>query len=261
MPFGIEGPRATQWQAQGWWRGTPVLTLPPPNTHLVVLAAHPDDETLGVGGLLHAASQRQLPITVLIASDGEASHPNSPSHQPGELSRIRQRETAAAMDVLAPAATLRHLHLPDGHLTEHQPALVDALEQAVGIDTDTWLLSTWLDDGHPDHAAAARAARMVAAHRSATRLFEYPIWFWHLADPEDSPPAFVNVVHRFDLTPSDRRARADALAQYPSQTHPLSDQPGDEAVLPGRFLAHFDRDCDFLLPMTITGRNSDPGGQ
>ena len=69
-------------------------------------------------------------------------------------------------------------------------------------------------------AAAALAARAVAGRRIRTRLFEYPIWFWHIADPDQVPPAFVPAVHRFELSPVDRKAGAEARRQDPKPDRP-----------------------------------------
>ena len=44
-------------------------------TRLVVCAAHPDDEVLGVGGLLALLAAAGAQLHLLAATDGEASHP------------------------------------------------------------------------------------------------------------------------------------------------------------------------------------------
>src|ERR1700731_2508358 len=44
---------------------------------IVVVAPHPDDETLGCGGLIALASQLGRNIQVVFISDGVGSHPNS----------------------------------------------------------------------------------------------------------------------------------------------------------------------------------------
>ena len=94
---------------------------------LLVLAAHPDDETLGVAGLVHTVAQRGIPIRVVIATDGENSHPDSPTHTPADLAARRQTEVRDALSVVAPTATLRLLHLPDGTLGDHEDDLTAAL--------------------------------------------------------------------------------------------------------------------------------------
>ncbi|HEX3705667.1 MAG TPA: PIG-L family deacetylase, partial [Mycobacteriales bacterium] len=41
----------------------------------VVVAAHPDDEVLGAGGLMMKLARMGCPMVVVWATDGEASHP------------------------------------------------------------------------------------------------------------------------------------------------------------------------------------------
>jgi hypothetical protein len=59
---------------------------------LVVVAAHPDDETLGAGGLIVEAGRRGIPVTVVVATAGEASHPRSTTVSPQALADRRAQE-------------------------------------------------------------------------------------------------------------------------------------------------------------------------
>jgi LmbE family N-acetylglucosaminyl deacetylase len=225
-----------------------LIGLPPASTHIVVLAAHPDDETLGVGGLLAAATRAGHTVTVLVASDGRGSHPTSPTHSPAQLSNIRRVEAVTALAELAPSARLQFLDHPDGELSAYVDQIAEAVTDAIGDDRqDSWLLSTWLHDGHPDHAACARATRSVAAQRERTRLFEYPIWYWHIGTPTKPPAELATGMRLFGFDGEDAIRRARALASYRSQIGSLSDEIGDEAVLPPGVLAHFDRPQDVLL--------------
>ncbi|MEO7260174.1 MAG: bifunctional PIG-L family deacetylase/class I SAM-dependent methyltransferase [Jatrophihabitantaceae bacterium] len=242
-----QGIAASRWRAEPWWDAVLPVGLPPAGTRLVVLAAHPDDETLGVGGLLHAAARAGLDVGVVVASDGRASHPGSPSHSPDQLAARRRRELADAVGRLAPRAWIVELGLPDGELGTHVGDIATNLARILGADTDCWLLSTWRSDGHPDHTACGLAAQQVAAVRSRTRWWEYPVWLWHAGDPVALGDQLARDVRRFDLDLADQQARAQALAAYRSQVAPLSSAPGDEAVLPPAVLAHVDRDRDLLV--------------
>ncbi len=84
---------------------------------LVVTAAHPDDESLGAGGLVSRAVRLGVQVIVLVASAGEASHPDSPTHSPEQLARVRRRELREAVASLAPAGQVDVLDLPDGRLS------------------------------------------------------------------------------------------------------------------------------------------------
>src|SRR5205823_5271974 len=74
------------------------LGRPAAGDRLVVVAAHPDDETLGAGGLIAGAHRAGAVITVIVATDGEASHPNSPTHSSAELATTRRGEVQAAIE-------------------------------------------------------------------------------------------------------------------------------------------------------------------
>ena len=61
----------------------------------IVLAAHPDDESLGAGGLMARLRGLGARVTVLLCTAGEASHPDSPTTTPEQLASL---ETAVAAD-------------------------------------------------------------------------------------------------------------------------------------------------------------------
>ncbi|MCS5719154.1 PIG-L family deacetylase [Herbiconiux sp. CPCC 205763] len=100
--------------------------------HLVVVAAHPDDETLGAAGLVARAGASGARVTVIVATSGEGSHPDAPDL--GELARRREDETRCALAEVDPGATVHFLRLPDGRLSEHRFALAQAIAEVVGPD-------------------------------------------------------------------------------------------------------------------------------
>lgn len=224
------------WRASDRVAALPVLTPRP--VHLTVLAAHPDDETLGAGGLIAAVARLGGTVEVVVVTDGEASHPASPTYDEPALRALRRTELPAAMARLDPAATVRWLAVPDGCVTESADLVTRQLEAAPSSG-DHWIAAPWRADGHPDHdtlgVVAARLAR-----RSGATLLEYPIWFWHWGD--DSSNDFPwPAARRLVLTDADRSAKAAAVRAHHSQIAPLSDQPGDEAILPAAVLAYFQR--------------------
>ena len=248
------------WRDAGWFDGARPLSLTEPD-RLLVLAAHPDDESLGAGGLIATLAGRGVAVTVLVASNGEASHPRSPSHQPDDLAAIRRVEVAAAVRALAPAATVRVLDLPDGDLANHRNSLEEALleEMMRAEPTDpqatastTWLVAPWRRDGHPDHTAAGEAAELVAA-RTGARLLEYPVWAWHWATPTDAvwPAADAeSALFGVGLDADARTRKALAMAAHLSQVEPLSADPGDEAIVQPGFAAHFERGYELFIGRT-----------
>jgi hypothetical protein len=80
----------------------------------IVIAPHPDDESLACGGLIAHACEQGLRAKVVIVSDGAGSHPNSKAYPPDRLSALREDEAkqAGAELGLRPEDML-FLRLPD----------------------------------------------------------------------------------------------------------------------------------------------------
>ncbi|MFI5496345.1 PIG-L deacetylase family protein [Actinoplanes sp. NPDC051859] len=222
------------WPTIGQW---PQLPLDVPGRPLVV-APHPDDEILGVAGLMAVWGTADLAAV----TDGEASHPGSTVHSQVELAAIRRAETDEALRRLGidPIAVHRLGHA-DGGIDE---ALLT--EQLTGLLTPgRWCLVTWRGDGHPDHEKAGRAAARACAVTGA-RLLEYPIWTWHWAYPDD-PSVPWQRARRIDLPPAARAAKAAAIQAFRSQIAPLGPAEADAAILPPHVVARFLRPFEVVF--------------
>lgn len=228
---------------------------------VVVLAAHPDDETLGAGGLISRLAARALPMTVLLASAGEASHPDSPTHDAGRLAELRRAEVRDALARIAPRADLVLLDIPDGALRDQREELSRRLMRLVEAEParHTLLVAPWAGDGHRDHRVAGEVARDVA-DASGALLLEYPIWMWHWGQPAHDAIPWAQMV-RLDLTADERAAKQRALDAHRSQTRPLSDAPGDEALLGAEMQRHFDRDVEVFVRRPGRDRSENTDGQ
>ncbi|WFE39305.1 PIG-L family deacetylase [Micromonospora sp. WMMD998] len=222
------------WPAPAAW---PALALDDPvrSTPPLVVAPHPDDEVLGVGGLVAMLAEGPG-AEIAVVTDGEASHPGSTVHSRAELAAIRRAETVTACGLLgvAPAA-IEHLGHPDGGVDE--AALTDAL--TARLAPGRWCVTTWRGDGHPDHEAVGRAAA-AACRRTGAMLLEFPVWTWHWAEP-DEPDVPWHRARRIDLTGAARAAKRDAIDAFHSQVRPLGPDPADAAILPPHVLARFAR--------------------
>ncbi|MDT0183057.1 bifunctional PIG-L family deacetylase/class I SAM-dependent methyltransferase [Microbacterium sp. ARD31] len=219
-----------------------------PVDHLVVVAAHPDDETLGAGGLMRTVHRAGGRVTVVVATDGDRSHPDSPTHTPARLAALRRAEVTAAVQHLAPGATLVFAGLPDGGLEDRRDDLAARVAAELEVRGDhggdrAVVAAPWSGDGHRDHRIVAEVVSDVCAGRAALHL-GYPIWLWHWGAPDDLPWESARGVR---LDADARGAKAAALALHVSQTEPLSDAPGDEPILHDRALEHFDRDVEVFV--------------
>lgn len=230
------------WQA-AWLSDLPTLDPPRQHDSLLILVAHPDDETLGAGGLIASAAAAGASVTIVIASDGEASHPRSRTHAPAQLAEVRRNEVTAASARLHPDAQLVFLGLPDSDLAAHVDEItLRVARHAAGASL---LATTWAGDRHPDHAACAEAGARIA---KATGLehWQFPIWAWHWGTPE-SPELPRARLRRLSLDEHAAAAKREAITAHRSQHSPLSSEPGDEALLSGSMLEHFRRGYEVFV--------------
>ncbi|WP_285241969.1 PIG-L family deacetylase [Arthrobacter sp. G.S.26] len=226
-------------------------------TRFVVLAAHPDDETLGAGGLMATLPALGAEVEVLLCTAGEGSHPGSPTHSPEQLSALRIAEFGAALTELGLAGRWSFLGLPDRGLGAYSGTIAAAIRDAAhGGGTrpeDVVLVAPFRSDGHADHDALGEAAAAVAA-AEGFGLLEYPIWYWHWATP--AQPTW-RAWHQLQLAPAAAEAKTRAMAAHATQVRPLSPAEGDETLLDADFLAHFDRPFEVFAwtpPTPVGGR-------
>jgi LmbE family N-acetylglucosaminyl deacetylase len=224
----------------------------------VIIAAHPDDEVLGVGGIMSMLAAAGARLRLVAVTDGEASHPDGESSHPdgesshpavAELAARRVAETAAALQALgADAAEVVRLQLPDTGLACREDELTALLRDlSSGFDI---CLAPWEHDGHADHEAVGRSARAARSARPARlagqRLAFYPVWAWHWAFPGDQRVPWRDAL-RVPLPPAAAAAKCTAIRCFASQ---LEARPaGRGPVLTAGMLAHFGRAAEVLFPV------------
>jgi LmbE family N-acetylglucosaminyl deacetylase len=232
------------WQAA--LRAHPPRPLDPARMgRLVVVSAHPDDETLAVGGLMRAVHAAGGEVELVVATDGEAAFPVLDSRGRADLRRVRRRELDDALRTLGLGSVRVHrLAMPDSALDAD--TLADALRPLLA-DADA-VLAPWSADPHPDHAAAGHAAG-AAAPVTAT-VWAYPIWFWPWRRPDD--PA-IPWAHAFAHALDDeaRAVKREAVACFGSQLRPGPD--GEVEILPPAVLEHFDTTSEVVFRSPRTG--------
>ena len=130
----------------------PLVGLPGFRSVLVV-APHPDDESVGAGGTIRLLADAGASVTVLFATSGEATI-GAPD-EPEEVSSRRRSEAMAACRLLG--ATPRFLDHPDGGLSAATESLAREMGAAVGELRPEAVFLPWFADGHPDHEACTVA--------------------------------------------------------------------------------------------------------
>jgi len=201
---------------------------------LVVVAPHPDDETLGAALPLRAAHRLGLPATIICLTDGAASHPRSRVWPPARMAARRADELARAVACLAPGARIVRLGRPDGALrSDGAAAGRTARRIAAEVPTGALVLAAWGGDPHADHRAGARLVRAALARRRDAALWFYPIWGRFSGAP--APARLV----RLAAEAEDAAAKRAALAAHATQMSPLVPDDPDGFVMAEAHQRHF----------------------
>ena len=244
--LGAPGTPEADWRASGVLEAVAVAEAAAvaPGGRAVVVAPHPDDEVLGVGGLLATWAGLGVPVLVVAVTDGEGSHPGSPTLDPDELAVRRRTERHDALGRLGlGAATVVRLELPDGGVADAEDALTERL--AGILAPGDLCLSPRPDDGHPDHDAVARACRRAGSTARGVRHAHFAVWWWHWARPDTDSGDWGNAT-RVVLTERALAAKRAAIGDFVTQVSALSDDPHDAVVLPPAVLDRLRREFEVL---------------
>ncbi len=218
----------------------------------VVVAPHPDDESLGCGGTIALLRKAGLPVHVIFVSDGTLSHPNSKKYPAEKLRQLRESEALKALKILNVAADdasfmrLKDRSVPNPGEPNFEPAVQQILQILQPLQPDT-ILVTWKKDPHPDHRAAWQIVNSAALRLKKTpRILQYLIWIWELGKNDD---LIVNQLHNFYF--SDIKTVFDlkkqAIAAHISQVSSLIDDDPEGFILSPEILAHFDHSDELFI--------------
>ncbi|UXX96721.1 PIG-L family deacetylase [Streptomyces sp. AD2-2] len=239
----IDGPGTDEkdWHAARLPDRLPRLDLP--EGPVVVVAAHPDDEVLGLGGTMAALVGAGAAVHTICLTDGEASHGDADTKARDTLAALRRRELTAALNELGPLPTPLHTGFPDMALDRYEDEATAVIAGLLS-ETDARLcLAPWDGDLHSDHEAAGRAARR-ACRATGTTLWSFPVWTWHWARPDD-PRVPWRRAGVLPLTPVALGRKRAALARFASQLEARG--PGVPPVLPPDELAHHTRAFETVI--------------
>ncbi len=195
------------------------IAIPP--LDILVIATHPDDGEIGVGGTLARASRAGLRTGILDLTNGEPTPHGSPE--------LRARETQAASEALG-LTWRKNLGLPNRSVE----ATLESRRTLAGVLRTVqprYIFAPYWDDSHPDHIAASRLCEDARfwAKLSRSDLAGEPFWpprmfyYWSVHLRIHPKPAFVlDISDAID-------AKMQALAAYKSQfvtgrptTHPTA---------------------------------------
>jgi LmbE family N-acetylglucosaminyl deacetylase len=193
------------------------VTLQMTKRSCLVLAPHPDDETLGCGAMIMRKLAAGATVTVVIAADGRYAYPSC-NLSVEALIEIREEEARRACAILGLSnESITFLRFEDLRLADHRELLRDRLSHLIDMIRPEEIFVSSVIDNHPDHRVLAELARELTQTRwdRVPMLYEYPIWFWN---PRIwRVRGLLDLRPRFVRTEEFRTLKHEAIAAYRSQ--------------------------------------------
>jgi N-acetylglucosamine malate deacetylase 2 len=201
---------------------------------VVVVAAHPDDETVGAGSLL---LRLQHPVIVTV-TDGAPRNP-ADAQRAGcstreEYAALRHRELLDALDIAGiPAGQTRSVGIVDQEASLEMAYLTLKLVDILRELRPSFLLTHPYEGGHPDHDATAFAVHAACARvPSPPSVFEFTSY--HAAEPHRDDEAVLETGRFLGdhgetivLSKEAFQRKSQMVECYGSQLHMLRNFPLD----------------------------------
>jgi LmbE family N-acetylglucosaminyl deacetylase len=202
------------------------------NRSVMVVAAHPDDETIGAGGLL----QRLRHAYVVTVTDGSPRHPADAARagcaSREDYARLRRDELIGALGLAGISGDrARPLNLVDQEASVEMAYLTMRLTDVLRELRPAAILTHAYEGGHPDHDATAFAVHAACARVSnPPEVFEFT--GYHAA-PENGGAVLevgtflpdLDQPETVTLSDGARTLKSDMISCFASQLHTLQNFP------------------------------------
>ncbi|TQI71416.1 LmbE family N-acetylglucosaminyl deacetylase [Gramella sp. Hel_I_59] len=200
---------------------------------VIIVAPHPDDESLGCGGLIAHLATQNAEVSVLFLTNGDASHPNSSKFPQNKLGKLRKSEAINACKILGvKEKNLIFLNASDGKLAEkfkNDDSVVNELKELFQQKEPDTIFAPWRRDHHIDHIAAYNLINKAAESLEST-IVEYPIWLWKKGESADWPAEDEVLTFRLKID-SVKEIKKAAIQAHISQTTNLIDDDPEGFIL------------------------------
>lgn len=207
----------------------------------LVVAPHPDDESLGCGGVIALLRKYGLEVSILVLSDGTLSHPNSKKFPKEKLRDLRENELIEAAGILGvKIENITFLRFQDRSLPDKNSAnfamAIRKIEKVLKTKNPQTIFVPWRRDPHPDHRATFQLIDAVKNENQT--IIEFPIWLYELAASDDAPLKSEVSAFRLD-TSSVIETKQKAICAHLSQVSDLIDDDPDGFRLSAETLQNF----------------------
>lgn len=166
--------------------------------NVIVIAPHPDDESIGCGGTICLHTDRGDRVTTVFLTSGEMGL-TRPTEE--EAKRVRESEAESAAEILG-LAEISFLRFPDGYLSVHIAEAARSLRAIFEREMPQLIYLPHDCESHPDHAMTALIVRGALDGSVRPSLISYEVWtplyeYNHVQDISTSMARKLRAIRRY----------------------------------------------------------------
>lgn len=151
------------------------------NDRILVLAPHPDDETLGCGGIISYFKSINIKVHVVLFTNGEKGGRQK------NIADIRRAEFIEACNIIG-VDYMYFLNYVDGELSTKKECLEAEIEKMVSHIQPHFIFSPYILDASNDHSIVTEVTKKVVKNKIS--LFMYEVW-----TPILYPDFYIDITH------------------------------------------------------------------
>jgi len=223
----------------------------------LILAPHPDDESLACGGLIQSLLQKGCDVRVILTTDGSRSH-HSVTYPADRLAKLRYTEMISALSFLGLSQDkLSGYQSQDSAMPAKGEDGFEALSEKLHADLSSFLpqliLVPYELDPHRDHRATFQL--LLAALKNVPdykpTIWEYPIWLYENATESDIPQLEEGELKSLEVN-DHLQQKKKAIHAHQSQTTQLIDDDPEGFILTEEMIGNFLTGKEYFMQRTKT---------
>lgn len=145
---------------------------------IIIIAPHPDDESLGCGGLIARLCAENNPPHIAVLTGGGGSLRERSDISETEVVNARRKLTLDSANQLGlPKGNIHFFDFKDGDIGAHSESEMSRLRIMINDLSPDNILVPHNGEGWPDHLAARDIGIELAPENAS--VWEYCVWMWY----------------------------------------------------------------------------------
>lgn len=176
---------------------------------LVLILAHPDDESFAYAGLIQRAIEKKYTVQLHTLTQGDAASLSSAIKNKNDMREVREKEMREVVKLLK---VKRYQYtLPDGELTQIETKVKELIQGIVSKNKNAIFTTTFYETtSHPDHKVIGK---VIETLEISNLLFHFRPERWNILHGKQ---------YEVTLTATETEIKKQALLMHKSQSEDVT---------------------------------------